>query len=117
MAANPAVRAELVTRQRRWAEDHDGGVVEGRDIGSVVFPEADLKVYLTASDAERARRRALEASADDVDEVAADIARRDQFDASRSVSPMMAAPDAVVIDTTGRAVDDIVDEILGRVER
>ena len=117
VAANPGVRVELVERQRRWADDHEGGVVEGRDIGSVVFPEAELKVYLTASDEERARRRAAEASADDVSEVAADIARRDQVDATRSVSPMMAAPDAVVIDTTGRGVDDIVNEILERIER
>jgi len=117
VAANRAVRAELVTRQRCCAEEHDGGVVEGRYTGSVVFPEAVLRVYLTARDAERARRRALEASADDVDEVAADIARRDHVDSTRSVSPMMAAPDAVVIDTTGLAVDDIVNQILARVDQ
>ena len=117
VAANPDVRAELVGRQRRWAADHDGGVIEGRDIGSVVFPDAQLKVYLTASDEERARRRALEASADDVDAVAADIARRDHVDSTRSASPLTAARDAIVIDTTGRSVDDIVDEILARVEQ
>ena len=115
VAANPGVRAELVRRQREWAHGRAGAVIEGRDIGSVVFPDAELKVYLTASDEERARRRAAEASAADVHEVASDMARRDHVDATRAVSPMMAADDAVVIDTTGRTVDDIVAEILGRV--
>lgn len=114
VAANPAVRAEMVARQREWADRHGGGVVEGRDIGSVVFPGAQLKVYLTAADDERARRRAQEVRDLDYDQVAADIARRDHVDSTRSASPLAIAGDAVLIDTTGRPVDDIVDEILER---
>lgn len=108
VAANPDVRREMVRRQRAWAAERDGGVLEGRDIGTVVFPDAELKVYLTADEAERLRRRALEAG----EEVAQDIARRDQADASRAASPMYAADDALVIDTTGRSIDDIVEEVL-----
>ncbi len=104
IAANPAVRRALVARQRRWAAQHHGGVVEGRDIGTVVFPEADLKVFLTASPQERARRRG--------DEAPATIARRDHLDATRAASPLRAAPDAHIIDTTSRTVEDVVDEIL-----
>lgn len=110
VAANPAVRAELVRRQQAWAAERGGGVVEGRDIGTVVFPDADLKVYLTADESERLRRRAAEAG----DEVAGDIARRDTADASRAVSPMAAADDALVIDTTGRSIDEIVEEVLSK---
>ncbi|HET9441996.1 MAG TPA: (d)CMP kinase [Acidimicrobiales bacterium] len=110
VAATPGVRTELVRRQREWVAGHGGGVVEGRDIGTVVFPDAELKVYLVADEAERLRRRAQEAG----DEVARDIARRDRFDASRAVSPMMAAPDALVIDTTDRGIEDIVEEVLSK---
>ena len=110
VAANPAVRRQMVARQRAWAAAHDGGVIEGRDIGTVVFPEAELKVFLTASEEERARRRRREAG----EAVAADIARRDQVDASRPVSPMKPADDAVVLDTTERTVDEIVAELLAR---
>ena len=91
-----------------------GGVIEGRDIGSVVFPHAELKVYLTASDEERARRRAKEVADLDYDQVAADIARRDHVDSTRSASPLQIADDAVLIDTTGRTIDEIVDDILER---
>ena len=108
-AANPEVRAEMVCRQRDWVAERGGGVVEGRDIGSVVFPDARLKVYLTADPAERARRRAAEAGHD----VASDIARRDDADSNREHSPLSIADDAVTIDTTDRPVDEIVDEILG----
>ena len=110
VAANPAVRAEMVRRQRAWVEERGGGVLEGRDIGTVVFPDAELKVYLTADESERLRRRAVEAGA----EVAQDIARRDQADSSRAVSPLSAAADALVIDTTGRAIDEIVEEVLSK---
>ena len=113
VAANPQVRHEMVRRQRAWVEDNGGGVVEGRDIGSVVFPEARLKIFLTADPAERARRRAAEAGA----AVATDIARRDEADSTREHSPLTAAEDAVTIDTTGRAIDDVVDEILGLVSQ
>ncbi len=105
VAAEPLVREELVRRQREWARSHGGGVVEGRDIGSVVFPDADLKVFLTASAEERARRREL-------DETPDDLARRDLLDSTRAVSPLIVPQGAVVIDTTGRAADDVVDEIV-----
>jgi cytidylate kinase len=105
VAAQAEVRTVLVERQREWARRHGGGVVDGRDIGSVVFPDADLKVFLTASEEERARRR-------EGDETAADLARRDRLDSTRSASPLVAAPGAEVIDTTGRPVDDIVEEIV-----
>ncbi|MHB8218789.1 MAG: 3-phosphoshikimate 1-carboxyvinyltransferase [Acidimicrobiales bacterium] len=103
VAAMPDVRRHLVERQRRWIAAHHGGVVEGRDIGTVVFPDADLKVYLTASASERARRRSEE-SPDG-------IARRDRIDSTRLVSPLLAAADAIVVDTTDRTVDDVVDEV------
>src|SRR5438270_14078362 len=99
-------------RQRSWAAAHGGGVVEGRDIGTVVFPDADVKVFLTATDEERARRRQRDDAAPDRASVAADLARRDQLDSSRPVSPLRPADDARVIDTTGRTVDDVVEEVL-----
>jgi cytidylate kinase len=110
VAANPEVRAELVRRQRAWAAERGGGVMEGRDIGTVVFPDAELKVYLTADESERLRRRAVEAG----EEVARDIARRDAADSTRAASPLQAAEDALVIDTTGRAIDEIVEEVLSK---
>jgi cytidylate kinase len=105
VAANPEVRRELVARQRRWAAGRSGGVVEGRDIGSVVFPHATVKVYLTASPEERARRRGHDESADGV-------ARRDRLDSTRQTSPLTQAPDAHILDTTGRSVEDVVQEVL-----
>ena len=104
VAANADVRTQLVRRQRAWAQAHGGGVVEGRDIGSVVFPEAELKVYLTASPEERARRRD--------DESAAGVARRDRIDSTRTASPLLKAPDAHLLDTTGRTPHDVVEEVL-----
>jgi cytidylate kinase len=108
VAGTPEVRADLVRRQRAWAEGRAGAVIEGRDIGSVVFPDADLKVYLTASEAERARRRSG-------DETASDVSRRDRSDSTRSASPLVVASDAVIVDTTGRDVDEVVEEIATRV--
>ncbi|HEX8770465.1 MAG TPA: (d)CMP kinase [Acidimicrobiales bacterium] len=105
VAAVPEVRAVLVGRQRDWVAARGGGVVDGRDIGSVVFPDAEVKVYLTASDEERARRR-------ERDESAADLARRDRLDSTRASSPLAVADGAVVIDTTSRSVEEIVDEIV-----
>lgn len=107
VASDAAVRKEMVERQRKWAETHGGGVVEGRDIGTVVFPDADLKVFLTASLEERARRRGA-------DEDPADLARRDELDSTRSASPLTTAPDAVVIDSTDVSVEEIVEDIVSR---
>ncbi|HTW10285.1 MAG TPA: (d)CMP kinase [Acidimicrobiales bacterium] len=112
VAANPDVRRELVRRQREWAAEHDGGVVEGRDIGTVVFPYAPVKVYMTASDEQRAQRRSQELLDMHYDEVAADIARRDHIDSTRQHAPLMAAPDAVVVDTTTSTVDEVVELVL-----
>jgi cytidylate kinase len=115
------VREVLVGHQRAWAEAHGGAVVEGRDIGTVVFPHATLKVFLTASDEERARRRARdEAAADrtaDVAAVQADLARRDRLDAGRAASPLVAAPDAVPVDSTDRTIDDVVRSIVDEFRR
>jgi len=104
VAAIPGVRQVLVERQRKWAAEHGGGVVEGRDIGTVVFPDAQVKVYLTATEAERARRRH--------DEAPEGLARRDELDRGRAASPLLAAADAHRLDTTGRTVEDVVEEVL-----
>jgi cytidylate kinase len=118
VSAHPAVRELLVARQRAWVDEHGGGVVEGRDIGTVVFPGAAVKVFLTASDAERARRRHADelaaARAVEVDEVHAALHRRDVLDASRTVSPLRPADDAIVLDTTDVPVDDVVAEVVAR---
>jgi cytidylate kinase len=112
VAANPGVRKELVRRQREWAQARGGGVVEGRDIGTVVFPDADLKVYLTARDDERARRRSQEVRDLAYDEVAASMARRDQYDSTRAASPLTKADDALEIDTSDLGVEEIVDQLM-----
>lgn len=104
VAANPDVRSVLVERQRQWVAERGGGVVEGRDIGSVVLPEADVKIYLTASAEERARRRP--------EEGADAVARRDRLDSTRETSPLGVAEGARIIDTTARSVGDIVDEVV-----
>ena len=115
VAANPGVRSEMVERQRAWARERGGGVLEGRDIGSVVFPGAALKVFLTASPLERARRRALE-SGGDVEEIAASIESRDRKDRERTDSPLTEATGAVIVDTTGRSVEDVLDELTALLE-
>lgn len=118
VAAHPEVRAVLVARQRDWVARHGGGVVEGRDIGTVVFPDATVKVFLTASTQERARRRAAQepdvAPGGDLDAVAEALANRDRRDAARTHSPLRPAADALVIDTTRRRVADVVAEIVAR---
>jgi CMP/dCMP kinase len=118
VSAHPGVRRELVARQREWVATHDGGVVEGRDIGTVVFPTAPVKVYLEASEAERARRRQLDEAAADRDVAVAAVrdalARRDALDSGRAASPLRVADDAIVIDATDRSVDEIVAEIVDR---
>jgi CMP/dCMP kinase len=111
VARLPRVRSVLVARQRGMGAD--GGIVmEGRDIGTVVFPDADVKLYLDASPDERARRRASDPAHSGVPAAVADVAtlltQRDEIDRTRSASPLYAAPDALVIDTTGRSVDDVV---------
>ncbi len=112
VAANAAVRRELVARQRAWVAKRGGGVIEGRDIGTVVFPDAELKVYLTASLDIRASRRHKEVSDLDYEQVAADMARRDTLDTMREIDPLQETQGAVIIDTSDRSIDDIVDEIM-----
>lgn len=107
VAAVPAVRELLVARQRQMIANAGRIVVEGRDIGSVVAPDADLKVYLTASETARAQRRSAEDAAD-VTATAADLARRDKLDSTRKVNPLQQAPDAVVLDTTELGIDEVV---------
>lgn len=118
VARLPAVRSILVARQRRLAGD--GGIVmEGRDIGTVVFPSADVKIYLDASPEERARRRAHDpahSGPHDVAAVAGALTARDELDRTRPVSPLYAAPDAIVVDTTGKSVEEVVDEVMRVVE-
>jgi cytidylate kinase len=105
VAANPQVRASMVTRQREFAAAQPlGTVVEGRDITTVVFPNASVKIFLTASLEERARRRG--------DESEHSVARRDEADSSRVASPLRQADDALVLDTTGRDVEDVAREIV-----
>ena len=114
VAAVPAVRHLLVARQREIvaaARTESGIVVEGRDIGTVVCPDADLKVFLTASAHERARRRSVEHAAD-LDATAEDLARRDRLDSTRAVDPLAQAPDAVVLDSTELGVDEVVARLV-----
>ena len=116
VSAHPKLREVLVARQRAWAEDHGGGVVEGRDIGTVVFPDAAVKVFLEADHAERARRRqADEEAADrsvDVAAVREALARRDTYDKGRVASPLRAAKDALVIDTTARTAAEVIADVV-----
>jgi cytidylate kinase len=111
ISANPAVRQVLVERQRAWVQAHGGGVVEGRDIGTVVFPDADLKLFITASPRVRAERRVRELGGD-VAEVEASIIKRDRLDSSRADSPLAEADDAVTVDTTGMSIDEVVAHIM-----
>lgn len=117
VAANPAVREELRARQREWASRRDGGVIEGRDIGTVVFPDAALKVYLDAAAEVRAARRSQEVTDMSYETVAADLARRDALDQGRRHAPLRTAEDAVVIDTSDLTVDQIVSAVLDHWKR
>lgn len=118
VSAHPTVRSVLVARQREWVERHDGGVVEGRDIGTVVFPDTPVKVFLTASDEERARRRQRDeagaARPADLEEVRESLSVRDRLDSTRSSSPLAQADDALVLDTTTMSADDAVAAIVAR---
>lgn len=110
VAANSEVRTEMRARQQAWAAARDGGVIEGRDIGSVVFPDAELKLYLTASPRTRAERRVAEAGGE-VDEIAAAIAARDHSDSSRADSPLTLADGSSVVDTTGLSIEEVLMRI------
>lgn len=110
VAANSLVRSEMVERQRRWVAEHGGAVVEGRDIGSVVFPQADLKLFVTASPRTRAERRVAEIGGD-VDDVESSIIERDRKDSSRADSPLVEASGAIVVDTTGLSIAEVVAHI------
>lgn len=114
VAGDPAVRAALVVRQRELL-DHGDWVAEGRDIGTVVAPDADLKLYLDASDEERARRRA-EQTGRPVAEVLAEQRDRDARDREREASPLRAAPDAQLVDTTGLTLDEVVELVAARAQ-
>ena len=116
VAANPSVRSEMVSRQREWARRRGGGVLEGRDIGSVVFPDALLKVYLDARPEVRAARRSKEVSDLDYETVAADIARRDALDQGRDASPLTRAGDAVEVDTSDLTIDEIVELLVDQLD-
>ncbi len=109
VAADPAVREALVAKQRELMAAGDW-VAEGRDIGTVVAPEAELKIFLTADSAERARRRAIELGAD-ADTVQAEQTMRDQRDMEREHSPLRPAPGAVLLDTTGLDLEQVVERI------
>jgi CMP/dCMP kinase len=119
VARLPTVRAVLVERQRALGA---GGaiVMEGRDIGTVVFPDADVKIYLDASPEERARRRANDPAHSGGSAVVAEVAtlltQRDEIDRTRTASPLYAAPDAIVVDTTGKSVEAVVKEVLAIVK-
>lgn len=112
----PAVRTRLVALQREMADGPGSVVVEGRDIGTVVLPDAPVKIFLTASAETRARRRndqnVAAGLADDYDAVLADVRRRDHLDSTRAVSPLRAAPDAVVVDTSEMTEAQVIDHLL-----
>lgn len=121
VSASPSVREAMVDQQRRIARQGNY-VVEGRDIGTVVFPDAEVKVFLTASDEERAHRRVRQ-NADrgvgsiDYDAVLADIKRRDNYDSSRAESPLRPAEDAVMIDSSDLYIEDVIKNICGMAQR
>ncbi|MBU2588906.1 MAG: cytidylate kinase [Alphaproteobacteria bacterium] len=122
VSVHPAIRQALYERQRAFATQPDGAVLDGRDIGTVIAPDADVKLFVTASVAERARRRWLELQGRGIDAALAaverDIAARDARDMGRNDAPLLAAPDALVIDTThlGRdqAINAVVDAVCTR---
>jgi cytidylate kinase len=121
VSARPVVRAGLLDLQRRLAlaPGNAGAVLEGRDIGTVVFPDADAKFFLTASPEERARRRHAElrgrGDPSSIEEVLADQRRRDRDDSEREVAPLRPAPDALVVDTSGVALDEVVERLVREV--
>ena len=112
VASNTPVREELRARQRQWADERGGGVIEGRDIGTVVFPDAALKLYVTASPRVRAQRRVDELGGD-VDEIAASIAERDRRDMERADGGLRRADGATLLDTSALTIDEVVEQIVG----
>ena len=121
VSAVPAVRTRLVQRQRELAAGPGSVVVEGRDIGTVVLPDADVKIFLTASAEERARRRndqnLANGLADDYEGVLADVRRRDHLDSTRAVSPLRAADDAIIVDSSDMSESEVVAHLLDVVEQ
>ena len=115
VAAVSGVRARLVERQRAFGR-RGGVVMVGRDIGTVVFPDADLKVFLTARADVRAERRSQEVSDLDYETVAADLARRDTLDEGREDSPLAQADDALVLDTSGMSIEEVVASLVAALE-
>ena len=111
IAVHSPVRDAMRSQQRQWIQQMGGGVIEGRDIGTVVFPNADIKIFLTASPHERAKRRVAQ-SGGDLEDVAAGIAERDRIDSTREDSPLVPAEDSVLVDSTGKSIDDVVNEIV-----
>jgi cytidylate kinase len=125
VAKHPEVRKALLSYQRSFATARPGAVIEGRDIGTVIFPQAEVKLFVTATPEERAKRRYLELKAAGntigKDEVLADIRRRDERDKNRPASPLRKAPDAYLLDTTNLDIDaafkaaiDLIDVAMGR---
>lgn len=115
VSAHPSVRAEIVEIQRRWVVSHHlAAVVEGRDIGTVVFPEAPVKVFLTASPLVRAQRRARdnEAKGETVEAIAKKLEARDLADSTRAASPLRPADDAVILDTSAMSISEVVQQIV-----
>jgi cytidylate kinase len=118
VSAHPAVRAEIVAVQRNWVTRHGGdAVVEGRDIGTVVFPDTRYKIFLTARPDVRAARRAGDAESREasVAEIAAALDARDRADSTRKASPLRAASDATIIDTSDIGIEQVVDAILNTI--
>lgn len=111
IAAHSPVRDAMRSQQRMWIENHGGGVVEGRDIGTVVFPHAELKIFLTASPEVRAQRRVSQTGGD-VKEIATNIAERDRIDSTRSDSPLRPADDSILVDSSNRSITEVVNEIV-----
>jgi len=111
IAAHTPVREAMRMQQRQWIEANGGGVVEGRDIGTVVFPDAVLKIFLWASPEVRAKRR-VDQTGDNFDEIVQNITERDRIDSTRSDSPLRPADDSISLDSSSIAVDDVVDSIV-----
>jgi cytidylate kinase len=117
IAVHPGVRERLVRRQRDWVSQHGGGVVEGRDIASVVFPDATLKVFLTASEEERAKRRQKDTDAPEFanlshEDTQKEMARRDERDSSREASPLQAVEGSLIVDTSDKDIHEVVNDLL-----